>query len=73
MAIDYVAVLLKNVAKRKRVTGLRKAKKDEMKARRYFRKLTANRSEVLEYEEWGNRNCASIAAALEASECDEWN
>jgi hypothetical protein len=72
MATDYVIVLLKNLAERKRVAGLQKAKKEAKDARRYFAGLATSR-EVLEFEEWGNRNCASMAAALEASECDEWN
>jgi len=73
MATDYVIVLLKNLAERKRVAGLQKAKKEAKAARRYFAGLATSKREVLEFEEWGKRNCASIAAALESSECDEWN
>ncbi|HYW45175.1 MAG TPA: hypothetical protein VE959_20095 [Bryobacteraceae bacterium] len=73
MATDYVIVLLKNLSERKRVAGLRKAEKEAMKARRYLAGLATSKREVSEFEEWGKRNCASIAAALEAFECDEWN
>ena len=73
MATDYAIVLLKNLAERNRVAGLQKAKKEAKDARRYLAELAKSKREVLEFEEWGKRNCASIAAALEASGCDEWN
>jgi hypothetical protein len=73
MAVDYIVILLKNLAERKRVMGLQKAKREAIKARRYLAKLATSSKDVVEFDEWGKRNSDSIAAALEPGEGDEWN
>ena len=73
MAVDYIVILLKNLAERKRVMGLQKAKREALRARRYLANVATSSKDVLEVYEWGKRNSDSIAAALEAGERDEWS
>jgi hypothetical protein len=75
MSIDYIVVLLKNLEERKRLATLKKARQMEIEARRSLKHHQGSERgrEAQEFEEWGRRNSASIAAALERNEGDEWN
>lgn len=55
--------------------AFKKARQVEVELRRSLKhdKETEKVREAQEFEEWGRRNSASIAAALERPKCDEWN
>ena len=75
MTTDDIVVLLKNLEERKATATLKKARRQEVEARRSLR--TSKRPQIYtvvqEFEEWGTRNVASITAALDGAEHDEWN